>query len=127
MKVKIPKSYKDLSYDDQQDLKKFTQDVALEAAEKMLERDSRIMLDIYMKMVCLVLHDNFGFGEKRLRMFIGGHKRLFNRQVKLVQRGDIILLIRQPPQGTEVISCKMKLYFNIKKTLQSQLGHFVLE
>lgn len=88
MKVKIPKSYKQLSHDDQQDLKKFTQDVALEAAEKMLERDARIMLDIYMKMVCLVLHDAFGFGEKRLRMFIGGHKRLFNRQVKLVQRGE---------------------------------------
>ena len=95
MKVKIPKSYKQLSHTDQQDLKKFTQDVALEAAEKMLERDSRIMLDIYMKMVCLVLHDNFGFGEKRLRMFIGGHKRLFNRQVKLVQRGEQLQYLNQ--------------------------------
>ena len=88
MRVKIPKSYKQLSHTDQKELKQFTQDVALEAAEKMLERDARIMLDIYMKMVCLVLHDAFGFGEKRLRMFIGGHKRLFNRQVKLVQRGE---------------------------------------
>ena len=88
MKVRIPKSYKQLSHTDQQDLKKFTQDVALEAAEKMLERDARIMLDIYMKMTCLVLHDAFGFGEKRLRMYIGNHKRLFERQVKLVQKGE---------------------------------------
>ena len=88
MKVKIPKSYKQLSHTDQQDLKKFAQDVALEAAEMMLEKDSRVMLDIYMKMACLVLHDAFGFGEKRLRLYIANHKRLFSRQVKLVQRGE---------------------------------------
>lgn len=88
MKVRIPKSYKQLSHTDQQDLKKFTQEVALEAAEMMLEKDSRVMLDIYMKMACLVLHDAFGFGEKRLTMYIGNHKRLFHRQAKLVQRGE---------------------------------------
>lgn len=89
MKVKIPKAYKQLHYDDQQDLKKFTQDVALEAAEKMLERDARIMLDIYMKMVCVMLHDMpDGWGEKRLRMFLGNHKRVFARQFKLVERGE---------------------------------------
>ena len=88
MKVKIPKSYKQLSHNDQQDLKKFTQEVALEAAEMMLEKDSRVILDIYMKMACLVLHDAFGFGEKRLSMFIGNHKRLFVRQAKLVARGE---------------------------------------
>ena len=88
MKVKIPKSYKQLSHTDQQDLKKFTQEVALEAAEAMLEKDARVMLDIYMKMACLVLHDAFGFGEKRLTMFIGNHKRLFHRQAKLVARGE---------------------------------------
>ena len=88
MKVKIPKSYKQLSHTDQQDLKKFTQEVALEAAEAMLEKDARVMLDIYMKMACLVLHDAFGFGEKRLRLYIANHKRLFSRQVKLVQRGE---------------------------------------
>ena len=89
MKVKIPKAYKQLHYDDQQDLKKFTQDVALEAAQKMLERDARIMLDIYMKMVCVMLHDMpDGWGEKRLRMFLGNHKRVFARQFKLVERGE---------------------------------------
>lgn len=89
MKVRIPKAYRQLHYDDQQDLKKFTQDVALEAAEKMLERDARIMLDIYMKMVCVMLHDMpDGWGEKRLRMFLGNHKRVFARQFKLVERGE---------------------------------------
>lgn len=88
MKVRIPKSYDQLSPSDKEKLKEFTRDVALEAAENMLERDQRIMLDIYMKMACLVLHDAFGFGEKRLSMYIGNHKRLFERQVKLVSKGE---------------------------------------
>jgi hypothetical protein len=89
MKAKVPKSYKQLSHTDQQDLKKFTQDVALEAAEKMLERNSRIMLEIYMKMVCVMLHDMpNGFGEKKLRVFLAGHKRVFARQFRLVERGE---------------------------------------
>jgi hypothetical protein len=89
MKAKVPKSYKQLSHTDQQDLKKFTQDVALEAAEKMLERNARIMLEIYMKMVCVMLHDMpDGYGEKRLRVFLAGHKRVFARQFRLVERGE---------------------------------------
>lgn len=89
MKVKVPKSYKQLSHTDQQDLKKFTQEVALEASEKMLERNARIMLEIYMKMVCVMLHDMpNGFGEKRLRVFLAGHKRVFARQFRLVERGE---------------------------------------
>ena len=88
MKARVPKSYKQLSPREQEKLKEFTKEVALEAAEKMDERNCRIILDIYMKMVCVVLHDAFGFGEKRLRMFIGNHKRLFERQSKLVAKGD---------------------------------------
>lgn len=88
MKARVPKSYKQLSHTDQQDLKKFTQDVALEAAEAMLERNSRIMLEIYMKMVCVMLHDAYGYGEKRLRVFLAGHKRVFERHFRLVERGE---------------------------------------
>jgi type II secretory pathway predicted ATPase ExeA len=57
MKAKVPKSYKQLSHTDQQDLKKFTQDA-------------------------------YGFGEKRLRIFLAGHKRVFARQFRLVERGE---------------------------------------
>ena len=59
--------------------------VALQAARETTERDARIMLDIYIKMVCVTLHDAFGFGEKRLTYFLGNHKRLFQRQRKMVQ------------------------------------------
>ena len=88
MKVRVPKPWRELSPRDQEKLKAFTREVALEAAEKQIEIDGRIMLDIYIKMACLVLHDAFGFGEKRLTMYIGNHKRLFMRQAKLVSRGE---------------------------------------
>lgn len=54
------------------------------------EKDMRIMLDLYIKMACVVLHDAFGFGEKRLNMFLGNHKRLFHRQHKMVMDGTQI-------------------------------------
>lgn len=60
---------------------------ALKIAREQMEKDGRIMLDLYIKMVCLTLHDAFGFGEKRLTYFLGNHKRLFNRQVRIVQNG----------------------------------------
>jgi hypothetical protein len=88
MKVRVPKPWEKLSPRDQEKLKAFTREVALEAAEKQVEIDGRIMLDIYMKMACLVLHDAFGFGERRLTRYIGNHKRLFHRQAKLVSRGE---------------------------------------
>ena len=88
MKARVPKAWDKLSHVDQEKLKAFTREVALEAAEKQIEIDGRIMLDIYMKMACLVLHDAFGFGEKRLSMYIGNHKRLFERQAKLVSKGE---------------------------------------
>lgn len=88
MRVKVPKSYDQLSTQDKAKLKEFVQSVALEAAQLQIEKDNRVMLESYIKMACIVLHDAFGFGEKRLTMFIGNHKRLFKRQVKLVSRGE---------------------------------------
>lgn len=46
------------------------------------------MLDLYIKMVCLTLHDAFGFGEKRLTLFLGNHGRLFREQSWKVQDGS---------------------------------------
>lgn len=88
MRAKIPKAWDKLSYADRDKLKAFAKEIAYEAAEKQMEIDGRIMLDIYIKMACLVLHDAFGFGERRLTRYIGNHKRLFHRQVKLVARGE---------------------------------------
>lgn len=88
MKVRVPKEWKALPLSQKARLEEYCKEVAYEAARRQEEHDCRVILDIYMKMTCLVLHQAFGFGEKRLRMYIGNHKRLFARQVKLVAKGE---------------------------------------
>ena len=81
VKVKAPRSYVNLPQREKDKISEWV----VELAKDQLERDGRIMLDLYIKMVCVVLHDAFGFGEKRLTMFLGNHKRLFHRQHKMVK------------------------------------------
>lgn len=88
MKAKIPREWRDMSPAQRKRVDEFIRNTAYEAAAAQEEKDCRIILDIYMKMVCLILHDAFGFGEKRLRMFLGNHKRVFGRQTKLVKKGE---------------------------------------
>ena len=88
MKARIPKAYRDLTPKAKQQLQDYVVEIATEAAKKQEENDCRIILDSYMKMVCCVLHDAFGFGEERLTLFIGNHKRLFARQSRLVDKGE---------------------------------------
>ena len=88
MKARIPKAYRDLTPKAKEQLQDYIVEIATEAAKKQEEHDCRIILDCYMKMVCCVLHDAFGFGEKRLTMFIGNHRRLFERQNRLVDKGE---------------------------------------
>lgn len=87
MKARIPKAWHELPQSQRDRLKEYTQEVALEAARNAADKEARIMLDIYIKMVCVVLHDAFGFGENRLFMFLGNHKRLFRQQRRMVQNG----------------------------------------
>lgn len=88
MKARIPKEYESLNPRQKERLKQYCIDVAAEAALKQEEHDCRVILDLYMKMVCCVLHDAFGFGEKRLTYFLANHKRLFDRQNRLVIKGE---------------------------------------
>lgn len=87
MKANIPKPYERLPKTQKERIEAHARNLALVAAREATERDARIMLDIYIKMVCLTLHDGFGFGEKRLTVFLGNHRRLFQRQRKLVKNG----------------------------------------
>ena len=88
MKARIPREYENLNPRQKERLKQYCIEVATAAAKKQEENDCRVILDLYMKMVCCVLHDAFGFGEKRLSMFLGNHKRLFDRQNRLVSKGQ---------------------------------------
>ena len=81
MKPNIPRSWLTLPKKEQKAIEEYVKQVA----EKELEREARIILDLYMKMVCMVLHDAFGWGEKRLNYFLGNHRMMFKRQFKMVK------------------------------------------
>lgn len=83
MKANIPKAWGNISPAQRRQIQEHARNIA----RVQMEKDARIMLDIYIKMVCLTLHDAFGFGEKRLTYFLGNHKRLFYRQKRMVQDG----------------------------------------
>lgn len=87
MDVVIPKEYDQLSKKARERIVEYCREVAYKAAKETIERDNRIILNIYMKMVCKVLHDHFGMGEDRLYLFLGLHKKLFQEQAKLVKSG----------------------------------------
>ena len=80
MKARVPKTWERLS----QAERKAINDYALNQLRAQEEKDIRIILDLYMKMVCMTLHDTFGFGETRLNYFLGQHYMLFHRQRDMV-------------------------------------------
>lgn len=88
MKVRIPKVYSSLSITQRAKIEEYCRGVAFEAARETTERDGRIMLDLYIKMVCWTLHEAFGFGEKRLYFFLANHSNLFKDQQRRVKDGS---------------------------------------
>lgn len=87
MKVRLPREYERLPAAQKARLDEYCKKAAFEAAQKTVEHDGRIILDLYIKMVCKTLHDVFGMGEKRLYLFLGQHKRLFKEQASMVKNG----------------------------------------
>lgn len=83
MNVQPPKSWYSLPTSQRKKIEEY----AIKVADEQIENNCRIMLDLYMKMVCKTLHDVFGFGERRLYLFLGNHKRLFFEQRELVRDG----------------------------------------
>ena len=57
---------------------------------ELLEKNMRIMLDLYMKMVCVTLHDKLSLSEEELMLFLGHHRELFREQVKMVRSDEQI-------------------------------------
>lgn len=99
MKARIPKEYQDLSPSQKERLKDYLAEVAAAAAMELDEKNCRIILEIYMKMICCVLHDAFGFGEKRLTCLMYNHKRLFAKQSKLVSKGEQLEYLNKRMSG----------------------------
>lgn len=57
---------------------------ALGIARDQNEKDMRIILDLYTKMTCCILHDACHMTEEELLCFLGNHKQFFRRQTHMV-------------------------------------------
>ena len=88
MDVRRPKEYHELSRRGQERINEYIIECATEAAKKQEEKDIRIVLDLYIKMICYMLHDTERFGKKRLTRVLYNHKRMFKGQNRLVTRGE---------------------------------------
>lgn len=75
MKARIPKSYLNLPKREREAIDNLVQS----EYEKMLTKEEVILFEQYTKMMCIVLHDYFGFGESRLRCVIANFKNLKRR------------------------------------------------
>ena len=83
MNVRPPKAWESLTASQRKKIEEYAQSIAKE----QLEKDGRLMLDLYIKMVCVTLHEAFGFGEMRLNYFLVNHTNLFRDQRQKVSAG----------------------------------------
>lgn len=72
MKARLPKSYLDLPKRE----KEVIDNLVKSEVDRALTEEEVVLFTQYTKMMCIVLHDYFGFGESRLHCVIGNFKTL---------------------------------------------------
>ena len=75
MKARLPKSYLDLPKRE----KEAIDDLVKSEVNRILDEEEVTLFAQYTKMLCIVLHDYYGFGENRLHCVIGNFKTLKRR------------------------------------------------
>ena len=56
-------------------------------ASEQLNKDVMIILDIFLKISCSILHNAFKYGEDRCTQYLGCFRREFGRQLRYVREG----------------------------------------
>lgn len=72
MKANLPKSYLNLPKRERDAIDNLVQS----EYEKKLTEEEVVLFEQYTKMMCIVLHNAYGFGENRLRCVIANFKNL---------------------------------------------------
>lgn len=75
MKAIIPKSYLNLPQHEKDAIGKMVED----EVNHILEEEEVVLFTQYTKMLCIVLHDYFGFGEDRLYRVIASFRMLHRK------------------------------------------------
>lgn len=85
MKARVPKSY-DLLPQREKDI---IGELVLREINKALDEEEVALFAQYSKMLCIVLHDHFGFGEDRLYRVLAGFKTLKRKYKRLKTAEEI--------------------------------------
>ena len=88
MDVRPPKEIRDLKPGALRRIEEYYDNFYRNEYTKALERDDRIILDLYMKMTCVTLYDKCGMTEEEIYLFLGHHRALFQDQIKRVHSGE---------------------------------------
>ncbi len=83
MNARVPREWENLTKAQKQKVINYCLSVLREQEDK----DMRIMLELFIKMNCALIHDLFGFGEKRLNLYIGNFQMMFREQARFVSKG----------------------------------------
>jgi hypothetical protein len=79
MKCNLPREWEQLSPSSQKRV--------AEAYDRQLEQNMNVMLDIFLKMSCCVLHDSKGMSEEELYAYLGNYRQIFRRHQNHVRAG----------------------------------------
>ena len=85
MKAKIPRSYFNLPKHEKEAIDKMVKD----EINGILCEEEVVLFIQYTKMLCIVLHDYFGFGEDRLCRVIGNFRMLHRKFRKVKTASEV--------------------------------------
>ena len=84
MKARIPKSFTQLP----QSEKDIINQVMTEEVIKQVHHNQAELQKIWLKMACIVLHNNFGFGKDRCLLFLANWREMYRQNSMLECRED---------------------------------------
>lgn len=75
MKCNIPTSFNKLPKSERDAI----QNALNDQLNHLVDKEEAELQEIWIKLACILLHENFGFGEERLGRFIAGWHRVYRR------------------------------------------------
>lgn len=84
MKVRLPKSWDQLSKRDKEIIEK----VKTEEVIREVNHEEAELQKVWLQMACIVLNRCFGFGEKRLLLFLGTWREIYRFVGRLKTKAD---------------------------------------
>lgn len=84
MKARLPKSWDRLPKHEKDIINRVMTD---EVVKQVLHEEAELQ-KIWLKMACIVLHRNFGFGRKRCLLFLANWREMYRQNSRLESKED---------------------------------------